>query len=160
MEMTMRSYEIAGVGFCGSSDETDNRIVWVSAQSREQVERAIDGTGATLCGELPKDIGSIDYELPRDHEKLQARLEEFMHWNGPDYWYTHRHELSCGDVFRTATGSLVKLDGRVPGDGTKWYVAEWDDGWMYCHAEIEPGDLRGGALKDPQVEQSRGRDRH
>ena len=39
-------------------------------------------------------------------------------------------------------GSIVKLDRTVPGDGTKWYVADWSNGWAYYDATIEPGDLK------------------
>jgi hypothetical protein len=78
----------------------------------------------------------------------------------PDYWYTHRHELESGQVFRMYDDTLVKLDCRVAGDGTKWRVADWSNGWAYCDNEIEPGDLRGEPLADPQhqVKQVRERD--
>lgn len=69
----------------------------------------------------------------------------------PDYWYLNRHDLEPGQIFLCTDGSLVKLDGRVPGDGTKWYVADWLDGWFYMDTEIEPGDLRGLPLGEPQV---------
>jgi len=45
-------------------------------------------------------------------------------------------------IFQLCDGSLVKLDRRVPGDGTKWYVADWcRDHWSYEDSTIEPGDL-------------------
>lgn len=69
-----------------------------------------------------------------------------------NYWYFNRHELNPGQVFRLFDGSIVKLDGRVPGDGTKWYVADWCDGWSYCNTEIEPGDLRGEQIEDPALQ--------
>lgn len=57
-------------------------------------------------------------------------------------WYERRDELRADMVFRTYDGSLVKLDRRVPGDGTKWYVAEWSWGsWGYYDSTVEPGDL-------------------
>ena len=62
---------------------------------------------------------------------------------GPD-WYERRAELEPGQIFLNCDGSLVKLDRRVPGDGTKWYVADWcGDHWSYEDSVIEPGDLRG-----------------
>lgn len=68
----------------------------------------------------------------------------------PDYWYHHRHELKPGMVFRDYEGDLVKLDRRVPGDGTRWYVAVLGYGhWIWDNTEIEPGDLRGLPLGDP-----------
>lgn len=57
-------------------------------------------------------------------------------------WYDRRNELKPGMVFRDYAGDLVKLDRRVPGDGTKWYVADWTGrSWSYCDGTNEPGDL-------------------
>ena len=55
-------------------------------------------------------------------------------------WYEQRDKLESGQVFMANQG-IVKLDRRVPGDGTQWYVAEWSDGWVYEDNTIEPGDL-------------------
>lgn len=57
-------------------------------------------------------------------------------------WYERRDELDAGDVFTLQGGGIVKLDYRVPGDGTQWYVADWSGGsWAYWDSKIEPGDL-------------------
>lgn len=57
-------------------------------------------------------------------------------------WYEHRDELRIGMVFKDFNGDLVKLDRPVPGDGSKWYVADWCYGsWGYYDSTIEPGDL-------------------
>lgn len=57
-------------------------------------------------------------------------------------WYERRSELEPGQEFVTVDGSVVKLDRRVPGDGSKWYVADWwNDSWAYMDNTIEPGDL-------------------
>lgn len=57
-------------------------------------------------------------------------------------WYGRRDELREGQVFTDRGGHKVKLDRRVPGDGTKWYVASWwGNSWAYMDATIEPGDL-------------------
>ncbi len=57
-------------------------------------------------------------------------------------WYERRDELEPGQIFRMHDGLRVKLDRRVPGDGTKWYVADWlRDHWSYEDDTIEPGDL-------------------
>lgn len=62
-------------------------------------------------------------------------------------WYERRHELKENDIFRTFDGSVVKLDRRVPGDGTKWYVLDWFNGhWSHEDGTIEPGDLEGEPL--------------
>jgi hypothetical protein len=71
-------------------------------------------------------------------------------------WYARRDELAPDQVFTDFDGDLVKLDRRVPGDGTRWYVASWNPGsdrpdvdpfyrkgrWSYDDSTIEPGDLR------------------
>lgn len=59
----------------------------------------------------------------------------------PD-WYARREELLQEQIFRTYDGHYVKLDRTVPGDGSKWYVADWCNGhWSYEDGTIEPGDL-------------------
>lgn len=67
-------------------------------------------------------------------------------------WYERRNELEPGMVFNSCWG-VVKLDRTVPGDGTRWYVADWrvgysgprcgtvPSGWSYEDSTIEPGDL-------------------
>jgi hypothetical protein len=55
-------------------------------------------------------------------------------------------------VFRDYNDGLVKLDRRVPGDGTKWYVARWyerNHRWSHDDATIEPSELCGEPLPDP-----------
>lgn len=62
----------------------------------------------------------------------------------PD-WYERRGELEPGMVFSDYQGDLVKLERRVPGDGTRWEVANWNsytNGWTYDGNEVEPGELR------------------
>lgn len=69
-------------------------------------------------------------------------------------WYERRSELREGMIFETSDGK-VKLDRRVPGDGTKWYVADWDgSSWAYYDSTLEPGDLRGEPLVDPAAHRS------
>ena len=67
-----------------------------------------------------------------------------------DYWYDNRDKLQSGLIFRCIDGSFVKLDRTVPGDGTKWYVADWNNGWSYCDSTIEPGDLVELMYNNPQ----------
>lgn len=63
-------------------------------------------------------------------------------------WYENRHALESGQIFRASDGSIVQLDRSVPGDGTKWYVATWNTGWIYEDGTIEPGDLCGEPIED------------
>lgn len=67
--------------------------------------------------------------------KFRVRIQPRLNW------YEHRDELRPEMVFRTTQGEIVKLDRRVPGDGTKWYVADWSNGWFYEDGTLEPGDL-------------------
>ena len=65
-------------------------------------------------------------------------------------WYERRDELRQGQVFRLADDSVVMLDRTVPGDGSKWYVADWSNGWSYYDSTIEPGELRGEPIEEPK----------
>lgn len=65
-------------------------------------------------------------------------------------WYDRRSELRVGDVFTMYDGDLVRLYGRVEGDGTQWHVEDWSHGsWGYWESIIEPGDLVD-RVPDPQ----------
>lgn len=66
-------------------------------------------------------------------------------------WYEHRDELEPGMVFTSCFG-IVKLDHRVPGDGTDWVVETWYRGhpgvpgyehghWSSDESSIHPSDL-------------------
>lgn len=78
---------------------------------------------------------------------MVRRIVESVKQKSGDYWYHHRSELECEQVFHSSEG-LVKLDRNVPGDGTKWYVASWSGtGWSYEDGTIEPGDLHGDPIQ-------------
>jgi hypothetical protein len=57
-------------------------------------------------------------------------------------WYERRDELEPGQIFTDYLGYTVKLDRRVPSDGTAWYVQNLAGGvWFADDSTIEPGDL-------------------
>lgn len=59
-------------------------------------------------------------------------------------WYARRNELEPGQVFRTCWDSIVKLDHRVPGDGSLWVVENYDErrgDWACYEEKVEPHDL-------------------
>lgn len=61
-----------------------------------------------------------------------------------DYFYEHQHDLDPEQVFRTDYGNVVKLGRPVPGDGSKWYVADFNvhtGKWCYVGSTLEPGEL-------------------
>lgn len=69
----------------------------------------------------------------------------------PDYWYENRNLLQPGMIFRHAYEDIyVRLDRRVPGDGTQWYADIWiRDGWSSEDFGVEPSDLTGEPLTHP-----------
>jgi hypothetical protein len=67
-------------------------------------------------------------------------------------WYERRNELEPGQMFRTHDGQVVKLDRRVAGDGTRWYVADWGRGWSSEDSTIEPGDLEERLQLEPEID--------
>lgn len=77
---------------------------------------------------------------PRAPNPAHARTAEID-------WYERRQELRPDQVFLTV-GGVVKLDRRVPGDGTKWFALDWDGGWLCYESTIEPGDLIGHPIED------------
>jgi hypothetical protein len=67
-------------------------------------------------------------------------------------WYDERASLEPDQIFRMFDGSLVKLDRRVAGDGTKWFVADWCNGhWSYEDGIIEPCDLHSRVFNDTDL---------
>lgn len=61
-------------------------------------------------------------------------------------WYERRDELDPGQVFRTHDDSIVRLDQRVPGDGTDWYCDVWIESqrpyWSAEMFRLHPSDLK------------------
>jgi len=60
-------------------------------------------------------------------------------------WYGRRHELEPGMVCTLEDGLKVRLDHRVPGDGTNWSCDVWMGGargyWSCEEHEIHPSDI-------------------
>lgn len=76
----MLNMEVLAFGFNGNTDDTDDRVIWVAAQSKEQIIAAIQGTQAQLGAELPGSFSAddgIDYVLPRENERLKQTLLQF-----------------------------------------------------------------------------------
>ncbi|QYW06430.1 hypothetical protein uan_018 [Pseudomonas phage UAntarctica] len=72
-------FEITGAGFDGGTDETDERVLWVTADTEAQVQEAVTATGAsyTSLGLILSSV-DIDYTLPADAVPLRQRL---LGWN-------------------------------------------------------------------------------
>jgi len=59
-----------------------------------------------------------------------------------DYWYENKNSLRPEMMFITDSNEVVKLDRSVPGDATKWYVADITSrGWSYFDSTIEASEL-------------------
>lgn len=64
-------------------------------------------------------------------------------------WYDHRDELEPGMIVINYQGSRLRLDHRVPGDGTNWVCDVWysrpdhENGGYWCADEchIHPSDI-------------------
>lgn len=62
-----------------------------------------------------------------------------------DYWYNNRDRLNPGHVCILEDGLTVRLDRRVPGDGTDWYCDVWVNGsWICENHKIHPSDINKG----------------
>lgn len=70
-------FEVAGFGFDGGDDETDDRILWVAAFHEEEVAFAIQGLMASHHSDIPLSC-KPDFYLPEDREQLQKRLTSFL----------------------------------------------------------------------------------
>jgi len=66
-------WEVTAAGFDGGTDDTDDRVYWVRADSEQQVAEVIADTGAKLHDELP--IGhadnDIDFDLTQPGQAMQ-----------------------------------------------------------------------------------------
>ena len=59
------------------------------------------------------------------------------------YWYEQNSKLWPGMIFLTEQDEVVRLERRVPGDATKWYVANIGvKGWEYWDDTVEASDLK------------------
>ena len=64
-------------------------------------------------------------------------------------WYERRDELEEGMAFRTQSGNIVRLNRRMPADGSDWYADSWAPSripqehgvWLAYDERIHPGDL-------------------
>lgn len=64
-----------------------------------------------------------------------------------DYWYENRHVLNPGHLCILEDGSIVRLNYRVPGDGTDWYVLDYcpkSHSFYDNNGKIHPGDIKYG----------------
>lgn len=119
------NFEITAIGFDGGSDDTDDRVLWVSAPDLAALQAVLQGVPhqgvVPLDPTMQTSPEDFDFALPNDAAALQARLRHFAdHPQAEKQWENHyRH---CGQVW-TDTWSCCCND-RCP----------------VCNREIEPFD--------------------
>lgn len=77
----MAHFEITGYGYNGATDATDDRIIWVWAESMDVVKGSMENIAITSCDALPScSMGppDVEYKLPGDGNALRARLRSFL----------------------------------------------------------------------------------
>ena len=63
-------------------------------------------------------------------------------------WHDRRDSLLVGMIFEISDNEFVRLEGRTPGDGTRWNVSDYrGGGWSNDGQTIEPSELYGDPLK-------------
>lgn len=76
--------EVTALGFNAESDDTDDRVIWIAAESAEFVRAILVNAGAPFLSLNetdiePSDAGTaIDYVLPGDGCELVSRLFGFV----------------------------------------------------------------------------------
>ena len=72
-------FEITAVGFDGNTDETDDRVLWVSAPTRLHLNYVLGDVPYLTVNELDFDAEGedLDYLLPKDDRELRAALRGF-----------------------------------------------------------------------------------
>lgn len=74
---TWKCYEVTAAGFDASTDETDDCVFWVKAESEMHVIYAIKDTGANYCGEIPSScLSDVDFTLPSQEMQFSSALLE------------------------------------------------------------------------------------
>lgn len=71
---TRPTFEVTLPGFDGATDETDDRVLWVSAPSSDAVRETVKGLGAQVELGLVVPPSDIDYVLPLQARELRARI--------------------------------------------------------------------------------------
>ncbi len=81
-------FEVTAFGFDGATDETDDRVLWVTAPSIEEVQAAIEGLGAKVIhlGYDPDqdEMDEVDFSLPEDTAALQEKCGHFQTCDGDE----------------------------------------------------------------------------
>jgi hypothetical protein len=79
----MKVFEVTAAGFDGGSDDTDDLLYWVAARTEEEVQAAIEDTGACFRGnvgfsaavDVTRDV-DVDFKLPGQSMQFASALLE------------------------------------------------------------------------------------
>lgn len=81
-QTSMVIIEVLGAGYDGSDDKTDDRVLWIAAETQSDVFEAIEGFGTQLVSEVTNAAHSdVDFTLPAD---LQALREKLAPWQAAE----------------------------------------------------------------------------
>jgi hypothetical protein len=76
-EDTRMNFEIAAAGYDGSTDATDDRVIWVSAPTRLHLDSVLEGVKTQSVSDLPREVDpqDLDYLLPEQDQQLREQLK-------------------------------------------------------------------------------------
>lgn len=77
--LVVEVFEVTAHGFVGDGSK-DELVIWVAANSADDLVEVIAGTGARYCGTVATepDNDAVDFTLPAQREELRARLKQFF----------------------------------------------------------------------------------
>lgn len=83
-EEARRVFEVLGQRFDGGTDATDDRVLWIVADSLNDVTAAINGMGGSVSevldmgDDMAGELGVIDFTLPGDAAALRERMAKWV----------------------------------------------------------------------------------
>ena len=77
--LVVEVFEVTAHRFVGDGSK-DELVIWVAANSADELVEVIAGTGARYCGtvDTEPDNDAVDFTLPAQREELRARLKQFF----------------------------------------------------------------------------------
>lgn len=107
----MKIFEIVLSGFDGSTDGTDDHIIWVKAESEEVVLTALDGHNASIQElTLGKNKDLVDFNLPVDKQLLREHCKEVT---GRESYKARKLHVSGHEIFLTPNGAQWLIENGV-----------------------------------------------
>lgn len=105
---SLATFELVLQEFDGSTDETDNLVLWVSAPSKAEVEQFIAANGLSEIVEFGDDLSGhhiegdgIDFQLPAQAEQLKVHLHALLNASTEILRAKWEHQVGESDENRT-----------------------------------------------------------